>query len=90
MLCSVLVVLYIFTRSLQWFHFQLFFSFLFGPFQAARNIGLKKPIIIRLEGTNVELARAVIADSGFSDTLINAEDLDDGAQKAVEIALNAA
>jgi len=58
-----------------------------GIVQAAKNIGLKKPIIIRLEGTNVELAREVIANSGFSDTLINASDLDDGAQKAVEIAM---
>jgi len=61
-----------------------------GIVQAAKNIGLKKPIIIRLEGTNVELARGVIADSGFSDTLINADDLDDGATKAVEIANAAA
>jgi succinyl-CoA synthetase beta subunit len=60
-----------------------------GIVQAAKNIGLKKPIVIRLEGTNVELARAVIADSGFSDTLINADDLDDGASKAVEIANSA-
>lgn len=57
-----------------------------GIVQAAKNIGLKKPIIIRLEGTNVELARQVIADSGFADTLINADDLDEGAQKAVDVA----
>ena len=55
---------------------------------AAKNIGLKKPVIIRLEGTNVEIAKKVIADAGIDDVLINAEDLDDAAAKACEVAKN--
>jgi succinyl-CoA synthetase beta subunit len=57
-----------------------------GIVQAAKNIGLKKPVIIRLEGTNVEIAKQVIADAGLSDVLIQAEDLDDAAAKACKIA----
>jgi succinyl-CoA synthetase beta subunit len=57
-----------------------------GIVQAAKNIGLKKPVIIRLEGTNVEIAKKVIDDAGISDVLINAADLDDAAIKACEVA----
>ena len=52
--------------------------------QAATNIGLKKPIVIRLQGTNVEVAKQIIEGSGFR--MILADDLEDAAQKAVRIA----
>ncbi|TMW66833.1 hypothetical protein Poli38472_011949 [Pythium oligandrum] len=55
-----------------------------GVVAAAKDLGLKKPIIIRLQGTNVEKARELIANSGFK--MIVADDLDDAAQKAVKIA----
>lgn len=55
-----------------------------GIVQAATNIGLKKPIVIRLQGTNVEVAKQIIEGSGFR--MILADDLEDAAQKAVRIA----
>ncbi len=45
------------------------------------NIGIKVPLVVRLEGTNVELARKMLADSGKKIT--TATDLTDGAKKAV-------
>ena len=60
-----------------------------GIVAAAQNIGLKKPIVIRLEGTNVEKAKQLLTDSGLDDTLIVADDLDAAAQKAVAIAAEA-
>jgi succinyl-CoA synthetase beta subunit len=55
-----------------------------GIIAAAKDLGLKKPIVIRLQGTNVEKARDLIANSGFK--MIVADDLDDAAEKAVKIA----
>jgi succinyl-CoA synthetase beta subunit len=55
-----------------------------GIVAAAKDLGLQKPIIIRLQGTNVEKARELIANSGFK--MIVANDLEDAAQKAVKIA----
>eukprot|EP00953_Heterococcus_sp_UTEX-ZZ885_P007193 4371-Heterococcus_DN1.PRE.2 len=55
-----------------------------GVINAAKNIGLKKPIVIRLQGTNVEKANKLIADSGYK--MILSDDLDDAAQKAVAVA----
>uniref|UniRef100_F0WJ84 Succinate--CoA ligase [ADP-forming] subunit beta, mitochondrial n=1 Tax=Albugo laibachii Nc14 TaxID=890382 RepID=F0WJ84_9STRA len=55
-----------------------------GIIAAARDLDLEKPIIVRLQGTNVEKARQLIADSGFK--MIVADNLDDAAQKAVKIA----
>ena len=40
------------------------------------------PLIVRLEGTNVELGKEIIKNSGL--TIITADDLDDAAQKAVK------
>ncbi|MDP1796691.1 MAG: ADP-forming succinate--CoA ligase subunit beta [Planctomycetaceae bacterium] len=45
------------------------------------NIGIKVPLIVRLEGTNVELARKMLADSGKK--IITGMNLTDAAQKAV-------
>jgi len=55
-----------------------------GIINAAKNIGMKKPIIIRLKGTNVEEAKKLIAACGFK--LIVTDDLEDAASKAVNIA----
>jgi len=54
-----------------------------GIIGAAKNIGLDKPLVVRLEGTNVKLGQQLIADSGIKVTL--ADDLDDAAQKAVAL-----
>ena len=44
--------------------------------------GLKVPLVVRLEGTNVELGKEIIAESGLN--VISADDLDDAAQKIVK------
>jgi len=56
-----------------------------GIINAAKNVGLKKPLVVRLEGTNVAKGQDMIAKSGIPVTL--ASDLDDAAQKAVAVAL---
>lgn len=53
-----------------------------GVVQAARNIDMKVPLIVRLSGTNVEAGRKIIADSGLP--IIMAETLADAAEKAVK------
>jgi succinyl-CoA synthetase beta subunit len=55
-----------------------------GVINAANAIGLKKPIIIRLKGTNVEEAVNLIEASGIK--MIVTNDLDDAATKAVTVA----
>jgi succinyl-CoA synthetase beta subunit len=55
-----------------------------GIINAAQNIGMKKPIVIRLKGTNVEEAKKLIEASGLR--LIVTDDLEDAARKAVHIA----
>lgn len=55
-----------------------------GIINAVKELGLGKPIIIRLQGTNVEEAKAMIADCGIK--MIVAEDLEDAAEKAVGVA----
>ena len=52
-----------------------------GIVNAAKEVGVDMPLIVRLEGTNVELGKQIIKDSGL--TIITADDLDDAAQKAV-------
>lgn len=54
-----------------------------GIIAAANKIGLEKPLVVRLEGTNVEAAQELIANSGIKVTL--ADDLDDAAEKAVSL-----
>ena len=46
--------------------------------------GLQKPVIIRLQGTNVEQAKQLIEGSGYR--MIMTDDLDDAAAKAVRVA----
>lgn len=45
------------------------------------QVGVKVPLIVRLEGTNVERGKKILATSGMN--LISANDLDDAAAKAV-------
>ena len=55
-----------------------------GIIAAASEIRMSKPIIVRLQGTNVDIATEMIENSGFR--MLMAKDLDDAAQKAVRIA----
>ena len=52
-----------------------------GIVAAVKEVGLKVPLVVRLEGTNVELGKKIIAKSGLN--VINADDLDDAARKVV-------
>jgi len=55
-----------------------------GIIAAARSIELRVPVVVRLEGTNVERGRELLDSSGLA--LTSASDLSDAAQKAVELA----
>ncbi|HEY1942448.1 MAG TPA: ADP-forming succinate--CoA ligase subunit beta [Roseiarcus sp.] len=52
-----------------------------GVIAAVKETGLKVPLVVRLEGTNVELGKKIISESGLN--VIAADDLDDAAQKIV-------
>ncbi|SON58271.1 Succinyl-CoA ligase [ADP-forming] subunit beta [Hartmannibacter diazotrophicus] len=52
-----------------------------GVVAAVRDVGLQVPLVVRLEGTNVELGKKIINESGLN--VIAADDLDDAAQKIV-------
>jgi len=52
-----------------------------GVIAAVREVGLKVPLVVRLEGTNVELGKQIIAESGLN--VIAADDLADAAEKIV-------
>ena len=53
-----------------------------GVIAAVKEVGLKVPLVVRLEGTNVELGKEIVAKSGLN--VISADDLDDAAQKIVK------
>ncbi|CAA3021719.1 succinate-- ligase [ADP-forming] subunit beta, mitochondrial [Olea europaea subsp. europaea] len=53
-----------------------------GIVNAAKQVQLKVPVVVRLEGTNVDRGKRNLKESGMS--LITAEDLDDAAEKAVK------
>jgi succinyl-CoA synthetase beta subunit len=53
-----------------------------GVIAAVKAVGLQVPLVVRLEGTNVELGKQIIRDSGLN--VIPADDLDDAAQKIVK------
>jgi succinyl-CoA synthetase beta subunit len=55
-----------------------------GVVAAARDLAIKIPIVIRMEGTNVELGRKVLAESGFNFTV--ADGMKDAAEKVVALA----
>jgi succinyl-CoA synthetase beta subunit len=54
-----------------------------GVVQAAKKINLSVPVVVRMEGTNVEEGRRILSESGLK--LINATDLADAAQKVAEL-----
>ncbi|MBW2472813.1 MAG: succinate--CoA ligase subunit beta, partial [Deltaproteobacteria bacterium] len=54
-----------------------------GVVQAARKTSIPVPVVIRMEGTNVEQGRQILAKSGLN--LITAVDLKDAADKIAEI-----
>ncbi|KAB5527909.1 hypothetical protein DKX38_021756 [Salix brachista] len=53
-----------------------------GIVNAAKQVALKVPVVVRLEGTNVDRGKRILKESGMA--LITAEDLDDAAEKAVK------
>jgi succinyl-CoA synthetase beta subunit len=53
-----------------------------GVVAAAKELGLKVPVVVRLEGTNVELGRKILTESGLAIT--PATDMADGAAKIVK------
>ena len=53
-----------------------------GVIAAVKEVGLKVPLVVRLEGTNVELGKAILDKSGLN--VISADDLDDAARKIVD------
>jgi succinyl-CoA synthetase beta subunit len=55
-----------------------------GVVAAAKDLQLKVPVVIRMEGTNVELGQQILRDSGLNFTI--AEGMKDGAQKVVALA----
>jgi len=59
-----------------------------GVVAAVKEVGLKVPLVVRLEGTNVDLGKKIIAESKLNVT--SAEDLDDAAQKIVKAVKEAA
>jgi succinyl-CoA synthetase beta subunit len=54
-----------------------------GVVTAVKEVGLKVPLVVRLEGTNVELGRKILAESKLN--VVAATDMADGAKKIVEL-----
>jgi succinyl-CoA synthetase beta subunit len=54
-----------------------------GIVEATKQVGLQLPLVVRLEGTNVELGKKILAESGLNIT--PAESMADGAQKIVSL-----
>ncbi len=52
-----------------------------GVIAAVKEVGLKVPLVVRLEGTNAELGKKIINEGGLNVT--SADDLDDAAKKIV-------
>jgi succinyl-CoA synthetase beta subunit len=55
-----------------------------GVIAAVKQVGLKVPLVVRLEGTNVDLGKKMLAESGLAVTTAN--DMADGAKKVVALA----
>ncbi|QWG13540.1 ADP-forming succinate--CoA ligase subunit beta [Bradyrhizobium sediminis] len=53
-----------------------------GVVAAVKEVGLKVPLVVRLEGTNVEAGKKIIADAGLN--VVAGDNLDDSAQKIVK------
>ena len=56
-----------------------------GVIQAVKELGLKVPVVVRLEGTNAEEAKTILSESGLD--IIPANDMKDAAQKVVDAAI---
>lgn len=56
-----------------------------GVIQAVKELGLKVPVVVRLEGTNAEQAKTILSESGLD--IIPANDMKDAAQKVVDAAI---
>lgn len=54
-----------------------------GVVEAAKQLGLTKPLVVRLEGTNVELGKRILGESGLN--IVPADSMADGAQKIVAL-----
>jgi len=54
-----------------------------GVVEAAKQIGLDRPLVVRLEGTNVELGKKILNESGLN--IVAADSMADGAQKIVAL-----
>ncbi len=54
-----------------------------GVVEAVKQVGLEVPLVVRLEGTNSEIGKKIIAESGLN--VISADSLKDGAEKIVEL-----
>jgi len=59
-----------------------------GVIAAAREVSLSVPLVVRLEGTNVELGKKLLADSGLA--IVSADSLADAAEKVVTVVREAA
>ncbi|WP_374763315.1 ADP-forming succinate--CoA ligase subunit beta [Yunchengibacter salinarum] len=59
-----------------------------GVVAAAREVALSVPLVVRLEGTNVEIGKKILADSGLA--IVAADDLNDAAEKVVKAVKEAA
>jgi succinyl-CoA synthetase beta subunit len=55
-----------------------------GVVAAARELNLKLPVVVRMEGTNVEKGREILRESGLAFTV--ADGMKDGADKIVRLA----
>jgi succinyl-CoA synthetase beta subunit len=55
-----------------------------GVIAAVRKLGLHMPVVVRMEGTNVELGKKMLAESGLN--FVSADDMGSGAAKVVELA----
>jgi succinyl-CoA synthetase beta subunit len=58
-----------------------------GIISAVKKLGLKLPVVLRAEGTNVEQGKKMLAESGLS--LVMADDMGEGAKKVVALARGA-
>ncbi|MEI2449485.1 succinate--CoA ligase subunit beta, partial [Priestia megaterium] len=54
-----------------------------GVVEATRQVGLTLPLVVRLEGTNVDLGKKILNESGLNIT--SAESMADGSQKIVSL-----
>lgn len=54
-----------------------------GVIEAAKEVGLQVPLVVRLEGTNVERGKALLQESGIN--IVSADSMAEGAEKIVEL-----